>query len=227
MVAAPPKSDPQLTTAGLRTSLVSRLTGLTEDRLRYWHKSGLIGASLRSGSRGVPRLYNWVDYLRLRVAAGLDKEEVPPRRIRRAVDNLDRLLPEWYLLPDRTRPFRARVITQAKSGHWFLASEDGSQFILSLEDLEADPELGPVLEDLQSEGSALGELREYADAVEMRPGLNLARPTMTETSLETSFVAGMVSDIGEPSVINLYKLQRRDVRRVIEFEEHLHRAVPA
>ena len=67
---------PDYRAGALRSRLISRLTGLTPRQLSYWHRSALIPAHAAPGALGRPRLYSWVDYLKLR-----DKleKEIRPR----------------------------------------------------------------------------------------------------------------------------------------------------
>ncbi len=201
--------------AGLRSALVSRLTGLTPSQLQYWHRSGLLEAHLRPGRRGIPRLYSWVDYLRLQVAGQLTTH-VPTLRIRRAIDFLDAVIPTWYLLPIFAE---AGDIAARLPGLAPMLVMRGGQFELDW----------PV--DLSSVGSAveavlrriaargpLGELGAFSDAVTMAPLVNLGQPTLRGTVLETRFVAGIARDIGPAQTAALYRIDRADIDRAIEFE---------
>ena len=213
--------DPRLRHAGIRTRLVSRLTGLTPDRLRYWHRSELLQAHQREGSRGIPRLYSWVDYMKLRIAADLASGKVPTPVIRDAVAFLDRHYPEWYLLPAEARPLGRHVLARRGDEAWFIADSAG-QFVLAWPD-----ELAAIadkaqqsLDGMVGRGGALGLLREYSDAVVMDPSLNSAKPTLAGSALETAFVAGMAEDLGGvDEVARLYRLDGELVRRAIAFEE--------
>jgi len=216
---APPSA---LLNAGLRTTLVSRLTGLAEDRLRYWHESTLQVASTRAGSRGVPRLYNWLDYMRLRVIASLVGEGVPTRTIRRAVLLLDEVLPDWYLLPARTEAARCHVLVHMEGAPTALVADQQGQLVMRwpAELGEAAAATGRALTDLTGPGADLGLLHDFGDAVRMVPEVNLAKPTLVGTSLETRFVRAMSEDLGGPErFAPLYRLDAALVRRAIQFEE--------
>lgn len=208
--------------AGLRTRLISRLVGLSEERLRYWHESTLQSASTRSGSRGVPRLYNWVDYMRLRVIASLVRDGIPTQTIRRSVLLLDEVLPEWYLLPTRMAAERQHVMVQVESAESRFVADTGGQFLLAWPQSLQDSALaaGRAVEALTGPGASLGLLHDFADAVLMDPRVNIAKPTVMGTSLETLFVREMASDLGGARQFGeLYRIDVRLVERAIEFEE--------
>lgn len=213
--------DPTLI-AGLRTSLVARLTGLSEERLRYWHKTLLQEATTRSGSRGVPRLYSWVDYMRLRVIAVLVRDRVPTTAIRRAVTLLDEILPDWYMLPGRTAAERQHVLTAAEGAAGPIIADRSGQMTFVWPEALAQfaPSAAAAIADLTGVGSDLGLLREFGDAVVMDPRINLAKPTLKGTSLETRFIREMAIDVGGAKALaDLYALDAARVRRAIEFEE--------
>lgn len=208
--------------AGLRTRLIARLIGVDERRLRYWHRTVLAEATRRAGSRGVPRLYSWSDYMRLRLIASLVHDDVSTRRIRRAVALLDEQLPDWYMLPERASAARGHVVVRAPGDNAAFIADAGGQFLF-----EIPPELGADIEvaanalvDLTGPGAELGRLREYADAVVMRPWLNIAKPTVRGTALETKFVREMAYDMGSPDeMARIYRIDVSLVRRAIEFEK--------
>ena len=64
----------------------------------------------------------------------------------------------------------------------------------------------------------LGELHCFGDAVSMDPRVNVAQPTIKGTALETRFVSMMCRDIGEESVVSIYRLDPRIIERAREFE---------
>ena len=207
--------------AGLRSRLVSRLTGLSVHRLRYWHESGLLQATLRVGQRGVPRLYSWVDYLRMQLASQLDTQGVHTRRIREAIEFLDENFEEWYLLPDPLHADdRKHVLARVVPGESpLLADRHGQHVLVWPEDLR---ELaGPTKRGLEliAARGPLCTLSRFGDAVSMSPTINLAQPSILGTALETRFVAEMAYDIGSDEVAVTYRLSRKAVRRAIHFEE--------
>ena len=207
--------------AGLRTRLISRLTGLTVPRLRYWHESGLLEASLRGGRRGIPRLYNWVDYLRLQLASRLDDDGVPTPRIRRAVDFLDMHFDEWWLITDPlSADTRRHVVANVVPGAAPLVADEAGQFILRWPDDFRDlaSATADALSDIHQRGS-LCMLSAFRDAVFMSPRINLAQPTMVGTALETQFVAGMAGDMGARDAAETFRIDLPSVRRAIKFEE--------
>ena len=209
--------------AGLRTRLISRLTGLTVPRLRYWHESGLLEASLRYGRRGIPRLYNWVDYLRLQLATGLSEQGVPTTRIRRAIAFLDSNFEEWWLIADplsadAQRHVLARVVLSATP----LLADEAGQFVIEWPRDQADLAVATqkALESIADRGS-LCMLNEFGDAVFMSPRVNLAQPTVVGTALETQFIAGMAGDMGLHGAAETFRVDMRLVQRATKFEEAL------
>jgi DNA-binding transcriptional MerR regulator len=194
-----------------------RLTGLSAAQLRYWHDSGLLEASRRAGSRGVPRLYSWVDYLRLQIAAELHTR-LATSTIRAAMTFLDTNVPNWYMLPVRvqhghveTERGGARMLADA-AGQYLLSDADGSYAAGT-----AAAAVSEALEAIAHRGE-LGQLHTFSDAVIMHPAVNLAQPTLAGTALETQFVAGMVVDIGGAAFAAVYRLPPDAVERAVEFE---------
>ena len=64
----------------LPTSIVTRLSGVSAARLLRWRRLGLIRASVVNGRRGVPIVYSWADYQRIRAAAALVRAGSLPAR---------------------------------------------------------------------------------------------------------------------------------------------------
>jgi DNA-binding transcriptional MerR regulator len=83
------RKDPLADLYGRRE--VARLFGLSESRLAYWDRTGLLGPSGRSGRR---RYYTFQDLIGIRAAKGLLDEGVPIRRVRRSVEALRSALPK-------------------------------------------------------------------------------------------------------------------------------------
>ena len=97
---APPRSNPR---EGLYTvSEVARLFGFKPSRLRYWHRSGLLGPSARLDGRNY---YTFEDLVSVRAAKGLLEQGVPLQHVRASVDSLRREFPET------TRPLAELRVT--------------------------------------------------------------------------------------------------------------------
>jgi len=89
---APPRSDPR---EGLYTvTEVARLFGYKPSRLRYWHRSGLLGPSARVAGRNY---YTFQDLVGVRAAKGLLEQGVPLRQVRRSVESLREAFPKTTL----------------------------------------------------------------------------------------------------------------------------------
>lgn len=179
---------------------------------------------MRPGRRGVPRLYSWVDYLRLQLASELTASGVRTARIRTVVHFLDERMPSWYLLPvafetDR----RSHVQVAAPDLHSrFIASEAG-QHLMELDFPVSDDEQGStiaVLSKIAVRGS-LGRLEDFRGDVFMDPSMNLGRPTVLETSLETKFLAGTAADLGFSEAATVYRLTEHRVERAVSFESRV------
>src|ERR1700682_5902305 len=129
-VIAPPVSsdttDKLVRLGALRSRLVSKLTGLTKPQLQYWHGTELLPAHERRGARGHPRLYSWVDYMKLREAAKLLQAGVSPKVIRRTVPILEQLDAEWYMLAlESYAPKHRHIVAHLRNGLALLADTSG------------------------------------------------------------------------------------------------------
>ena len=184
----------------LPTSIVTRLSGVTAARLLRWRRLGLIRASVVNGRRGVPIVYSWDDYQRIRAIAALVRAGVSPSALSGAVEVLDQDAPNWC----------SCVLTDLEHDAAELAV--GSQPVAGLDRLWSS--------------SPLGELGAFADAVNMDPRIRSGWPVVSGTRIPTPIVHGM--HLGGQSVADLareYGIPARKVQRVIEFEEALWGAI--
>lgn len=199
----------------IRTRTVSRLAGATPRQLQYWHKTGFLEATTRRGSRGTPRLYSWIDYMRVRTAVKLLRHDraLTVQRLRRHVAWLDKNRPDWYQIP--------LVSFGGSVGYQHDVTSEG----LRLAALAGDPTqtvvldwIEEALQEFEQEGP-LGRLAEYSDAVDMHPAVRSGSPVIKGTRLETAMAAEM-SERGESpeEIANVYDLDAYRVRRAIEFE---------
>ncbi len=184
----------------LPTSIVTRLSGVSAARLLRWRRLGVIRASVVSGRRGVPIVYSWADYQRIRAVAALVRAGVSPSALPVAAELLDQDAPNWCscLLTDRERDAAERVV--------------GNQAVAGLDRLWSS--------------SPLGELGAFADAVNMDPRIRSGWPVVSGTRIPTPIVYGM--HLGGESVADLareYEIPARKVQRVIEFEQALWGAI--
>ena len=207
----------QVRMAGLRTRLVSRLTGLSASRIRYWGERGLLDSGPQNRGPGTPRLYNWVDYLRLRLAASLDAEGMPAGRVCEAIRLLDERSGEWWDVAD---PLAAGARGRLAADGPDAAPNGGGPFALDWPDDCRD--LGAATERALTEIGARGsldELSRFRDAVYMSPRMNLAQPTVANTALETQFVVGMAADMGADAFAETFRIERRMIERARQFED--------
>jgi uncharacterized protein (DUF433 family) len=190
--------NPNVANGALRSRTVAKLAGVTLRQLGYWHSTGLIRAHAMPGYRGNPRLYSWIDYIKIRAAKKLQTQALSTRRIRSAIAYLD-------LLP--LHAFRSRVLVELPD--LLFVAEDGRQLVLPL--------VKDVLDQLMKEGP-LGELREFSDQVDMDPGIMSGNPVIKGTRLETAFIAGLVQRSVTPAHIGeLYLLTAEQVDRSLAF----------
>ncbi len=228
MVVALPRNAPPspYLMGSLRSKLVSRLTGLSVRTLQSWHSTGLQRATREPGGRGTPRYYSWVDYQRLCVVSSLREQQVPTRRVRQAVTILDDLFPGWWELSlaayrGRVAGNRSDVHVVVRNGFETVVDVPGGQMTFrSWLDSEAEQvEEGMVnsLCDLQKQGP-LFRKASFGDSVTMDPEINVAQPTVMNTSLETYFVSELVREFDVDYVAENYRLDRRLIERAVEFE---------
>jgi uncharacterized protein (DUF433 family) len=150
--------------------------------------------------------------MKLREARKLLKAGVSTKVIRKAVPALERMDPEWYLLPlEPFWPKHRQIVAHLRTGLAMLA--DGSGQILL-----AWPVLENTLLEIKQEGP-LGELHEFRDAVAMDPSILAGNPVVVGTRLETDFIAGLAElGYGSEEVAALYRLPLHRVERVLSFE---------
>ncbi len=193
--------------------LIERLTGLTARQLGYWHRTDLLRAHADPGARGYPRLYTWPDYLKLRTAAKLRANGVPTRRIRRAVEYLEALDPEWHHVPLHAEG--RNVLARLNGGLRVAADLDGQ---IRLDEGLARP-LSRALAAIQREGP-LGRLRAFSDAVDMNPNVRAGAPVLYGTRIETALVHSLRNDLNRKpaDIASAYKVPEKLVRRAIRFE---------
>ena len=227
VTALPKQAPPDVYLLGsLRSKLVAKLTGLSVRTLQSWHSTDLQTATREPGRRGTPRYYSWVDYQRLCVVSSLREQRVPTKRIRQAIPNLDRLFPGWWEMS--LRAYRGRVIGSHAKIHVTvrdnfdtLVDVPGGQMTFRelMEDEAEDVQAG-LAESLSwlEEKGALFRKASFGDSITMDPELNVAQPTVINTSLETYFVGELVKEFDVDYVSDNYRLDRRLIVRAVEFE---------
>ena len=180
----------------LPTSIVTRLSGVSAARLLRWRRLGLIRASVVNGRRGVPIVYSWADYQRIRAVAALVRDGVSPSALLDAVEQLDHDAPKWCsrVLTDRERDTAERAV--------------GSQPVAGLDRLWSS--------------SPLGELGAFAGAVNMDPQIRSGWPVVSGTRIPTPVLSGMY-DAGDPidELAVDFELSPSQIKRVIDFDHRL------
>jgi uncharacterized protein (DUF433 family)/DNA-binding transcriptional MerR regulator len=184
---------------------VARLAGVTPRLLDYWHSTRLIEAHTIPGARGSPRLFSWIDYMKIRAASKLHAQGLSTRRIRAAIAYLDEHIEGWYRYP--VHGFGGRVLLEQ---HARLLTADAQRQL-------ALPIVYSVLDELIDEGP-LGELRGYGDVVEMDPEIVSGNPVVRGTRIEAAFLANLVKlGVDPSSVAALYSLPEVTVQRTLAF----------
>lgn len=186
----------------LRSRTVARLAGVTRRQLGYWHTTELLEAHVMRGAPGRPRLYSWVDYMKVRAAKKLLQQGLTTRRIRNEISYLDAHIPDWYLYPlygvDR------QVVID--TGDVLATARPPRQAAMA------------VLEQLTEEGP-LGELHEFQRYVSMHPDVMAGNPVIRGTRLETRFIRALVDrGIQSRTVADIYHLRPNQVKRALEFD---------
>lgn len=115
---------------GYTTREVAEVTGLSPSQVRSWARSGLLDPDRGSGNR---YLFSFTDVILLRTARELRDQDIPPRRIRRALRRLAEQLPEG-------RPLSAVRVAAA-----------GDHVVVRERDTVWEPETGQVAFDFTVE----------------------------------------------------------------------------
>lgn len=204
-----PKVTSPYRLGALRTVTVARLAGVSLRQLGYWHRTDMIRAHAVPGGPGHPRLYSWVDYMKIRAAKNLLDQGLHTRRIRAAIDFLEADAPEWYLCP--LSAFQHRVFIRLPNVAVDVAAEKGRQALLPLvEDLLAT---------LRREGP-LGKLHRFSEYVDMDPDTLAGNPVLKGRRLETRFIATLTDyGVSIPRICTEYGLNRVQVRHALDFEQ--------
>lgn len=190
----------------LRSSVVARLVGFPPRRLRWWHEVGILEAHEDPGARGYPRLYSWLDYMKLRAAVKLQRHGIPTRRLRLILAKLEESVPEWYFVP--LHLFGRRIL-----------GEYDDSLVDVFSDQAALPFVREMLEEMADEGP-LGELREFGDIVDMDPGVIAGNPVVRGTRLETRFIAELAKrGVPVSGIARRYELTPSQVERIIDFDK--------
>jgi len=139
---------------GYSAKEIGRLIGVSAGELRGYVRAGFLAPE--RGSRGELR-FSFQDLVFLRTARGLTEARLPPRRIRRALSQLRRQLPE------------GRALTGVRIG------VDGSRIVAEDGSRRWQPESGQILLDFGE-----GDAPPPADAARIRPRLPEAVPDSNE-----------------------------------------------
>ena len=200
--------DPTPFQGALRSRVVARLVGFPVRTLQSWHEAGILEAHEDPGARGYPRLYSWVDYMKLRAAVKLQRSGLPTQRLRPILARLEASTPEWYLLP--LHRFGKRVLGDYQHS-----------LVDVFTDQAALPFVRDMLQQIADEGP-LGELREFGDIVDMDPAVVSGNPVVRGTRLETRFIAELAKrGVPVAGIARRYDLTTDQVERVIDFDQRV------
>lgn len=174
------RQDRQPFHGAIRSRVVARLAGVTLRQLQYWHQTRLIVARTVPGARGYPRLYSWVDYMKVRAARKLLSEGLHTRQIRAHIEYLDKSVPDWYMMP--LHGYAGKVLIELE--RLIMTANHSPQL--------AFPYLFELLQELREEGP-LGALHRYSHSIDMHPAVASGNPVIKGTRIETSFLASLAA----------------------------------
>ncbi|HEY8491485.1 MAG TPA: DUF433 domain-containing protein [Dehalococcoidia bacterium] len=174
------RQDRQPFYGAIRSRVVARLAGVTLRQLQYWHQTGLITAHTVPGARGYPRLYSWVDYMKVRAARKLLREGLHTRQIRAHIEYLEESVPDWHMMP--LHGYAGKVLIELE--HRVMTANHPPQL--------AFPYLFELLWELREEGP-LGAMQRYSHSIDMHPAVASGNPVIKGTRIETSFLASLVA----------------------------------
>jgi uncharacterized protein (DUF433 family) len=194
----------------LRSRLVATLSDVTIRQLWYWHNTHLIRAHTAEGARGYPRLYSWVDYMKVRAANRLLQDGMSTRRVRTAIEFLDREIDEWYLLP--LHRFGQHVVVEYTETEWLSATAEGQSVI---------PAAVRAVRTLADEGP-LGALRQYSEYIQMDPGVMGGNPVLRGTRIEPQLIFELKRrELPLSQIASAYHLSPAQMKYALEFGEAL------
>lgn len=214
--------------------LVAGLSGVSQQRLRQWRRSGMVTATAFPPQRGYPCAYRWSEYRRARVAALLLAHGLHPRRLRAVLDEYCAVVPPEQPVPTTVLAQRAAIKpSQGKGqtaerdaqGLWF----DWVERVDRKPSFTAndDPAVQQAWDDFHRTGP-LGVLCEFTDSIDIRPEVMSGRPTLKGRRLETAALASY-RDAGDSidAIADAYRLPIATVLLAFEFEDALEQHATA
>ena len=198
-----------LRVGAIRSRIVAGLCGISMSRLQYWHRTLLTPAETRPGRRGVPRLFTWDEYMKVRTAVALTRAgDVSTQRVRQALEFLNEAIPDWSRRD--LHLFGDQVLVDLRSE--LRVAEEGQQ--LAFREFVLD-----VLQRIQEEGP-LGSLNHHGGCVDMKPTVLAGNPTIRGRRVQPSFIAelsqrGMSAD----EIAEQYFLSLEEVNGALAFHQ--------
>ena len=212
-------------TGALSSGFLSKITGVPRSRLDGWHRRGIAEASVWRGDRTIPRIYAWRDYARIRAARQFLQRGVPPRGLRRVLDQLDSTIRDWHLLLRYDHRFIgiAPCDGDFKYGVPRIDPERTPQVaeLGTLFASDGDALLIEVAEQLRDEGP-LGRLKHFERWVDMRPEVQEGNPTIKGSRIETAAIAGYAGtgmSVGE--IAETLWIDGEQAAEALRFEDEL------
>ncbi len=196
----------------------SRVTGVSERRIRYWDETGVLSPSVATGSRRVPygRIYSFRDLVGLRTLGQLRDTFGLPLQTLRAIGRRLRCHSDapWSSL---------RFFVEGE--HLFFRDPDSQTVVSAIRPGQiAMPfvlALSDVVLHLEAEASKL-TVRDPAQIGEVEQNRYVLsnRPVLAGTRIPTAAVWDFhEAGYGTEAIIDLYPpLTRRDVERALDFE---------
>ena len=217
--------------AALRSRLVAALSGSPGPRLASWHRREIVPASVIRGRRGLPRLYSWRDYHRVRVAVNLLEQGLPSRRLRANLNALEAGFPNWHEI--KLIAFEGYVIVTTDGRFDITALEKQGVATEIIRDAALGGRHAPMSEAemlmhavhaITHEGP-LARLTRFSEWIEMVPGVQGGQPVLKEHRIMTSTIAGYRdSGMSADEIASTLELGVREVSAALHFEHVLHPA---
>lgn len=220
----------------LPTWLVSKLTGISVDQLRRWHRNGVLVAHARPGRRGVSHAYDWSDYQKARLAAKLLAKSLKPWKLKEVLDDFCDVIEPRSKVAITVASDRAIVKPRAGHAHTAERNPQAAHFDLieeaaldrplikqRLKGIVSDDAIDAIWRELDAE-YPLASFSAYSDAVSMDPRVLGGAPTLKGRRIETALVAFLhAGGMAVEQIAEEYEIKRAQVHRALEFEYALER----
>lgn len=215
----------------LGARLILDVTELPRSRLDGWHRRKIVHASVWPGRRGMPRIYAWSDYAKIRAAQQFLERGVGARDLRCMLNRLDWAIRDWHELTRHDH--RAAEIVRCNGEFRYeirLPSADGAQRVAAPGTVYAsdgDELLIEIAEHLRDEGP-LARLKRFEPWVDMRPEVQGGDPTLRGSRILTALLAEAADAGNSPDEIaGELEIDPTGVAKGVEFQRELTSRRPA